>query len=489
MGEELDVPIKNYNPKDNQNIFLKYGLNKVQGWKKSMEDYTIDFAEQDKEKLLNIFGIFDGHGGGEVPKYLSVHFLDYLKNNEKFKNGKYKEGLTETFFEIDKSFTNKEAQDELTKYAEEFKPTKEQEIKEINNLCAPGEKLNDEELEQIMAFNEIFDPRNIENANIAEFTGATGIIICISEYKNILIANAGNSRCLVIDKEGNLINKTKDHTMNDEEEKKRVELARSFNEEEEKKNKEERERTEYLDSTRGFGDWEFKGNAWIDQKDQEVSVEPEILEVSAENAAYLIVGSHGIFECGNDQNDDNINEQIRSFFMDEIKNNPDKLYSKIIEEYFEKIIAKEKNDEKNSKGLDNMSCIVIKLDQDNVVQFVKNKEEERKLREEEEKRKKKEEEDKKKKKEEEEKRRKKEEEERKKKEEEEKKKAEEEKKKAEEELKKGEDNNNIINEENKNEIIDDNNFNIIKDDNNEGQDNKPKDEDKKEDIQPGNDGV
>ena len=31
MGEELDVPIKNYEPKDNENTYLKYGLNKVQG--------------------------------------------------------------------------------------------------------------------------------------------------------------------------------------------------------------------------------------------------------------------------------------------------------------------------------------------------------------------------------------------------------------------------------------------------------------------------
>ena len=486
MGEELDVPIKKYEPKDSENIYLKYGLNKVQGWKKSMEDFTLDFAEQDKEKLLNIFGIFDGHGGAEVPKYLSLHFLDFLKNNANFKIGKYKEALTETFFEIDKSFTNKEVQEELTKYADELKPSKEQEMKDINNLCAPGEKLNDEELEQIMAFNEIFDPRNIENANIAEFTGATGIIIFISENKNILIANAGNSRCLVLDKEGKIINKTKDHTMNDEEEKKRVELARSFNEEEEKKKGEEKEQAEYLDSTRGFGDWEFKGNAWIDQKDQEVSVEPEFLEVSPENAAYLIVGSHGIFECGNDQNDEVINEQIRSFFVDEISKNPDKQYSKIIEEYFEKIIAKDKNDDKNTKGLDNMSCIVIKLAQDNIVQFIKIKEEERKKKEDEEKTKKKEEEDKKKKKEEEEKKKKKEEEERKKKEEEEKKKAEEEKKKQ-EELKKEEENKNIINEENKNEIIEENNNNIIIEEKKEGEDNKPKEDDKKEENQPGND--
>ena len=57
MGEELDVPNKTYSPKDNENNYLKYGLNQVQGWKKSMEDYVIDFTEKEKEKFLNVFGI------------------------------------------------------------------------------------------------------------------------------------------------------------------------------------------------------------------------------------------------------------------------------------------------------------------------------------------------------------------------------------------------------------------------------------------------
>ena len=270
MGEELDTPIKQYSPKDDKNIYLRYGLNQVQGWKKSMEDFTVDFMEPDQENFSNVFGIFDGHGGREVSKYLSLHFVEYLKKNTNFQNGKFKDALNETFFKIDESFKSEEAQKELLKYSEEIKPSKEQEIKAINNLCAPGEKLNDDELEQIMTFNEVFDPRNIENANIAEFTGSTGIILFLGD-KNIYVANAGNSRCLVIDKDGKLINKTKDHTMNDPEEKKRVELARSFNEEEEKKKGEEKDHVEYLDSTRGFGDWEFKGNEWIDQKDQEVS--------------------------------------------------------------------------------------------------------------------------------------------------------------------------------------------------------------------------
>ena len=420
MGEELDVPIKTYTPKDDQNTYIKYGLNQVQGWKKSMEDYIIDFTEKEKEKFLNVFGIFDGHGGPEVPRYLQTHFMDYLKKADKFKEGKFKDALVDTFFEIDKSFTTKEAQEELTKYSEELKPSKEQEIRDINNLLSNGEKLNQDELDQVMAFNEVFDPRNIENANIADFTGSTGIVIFLGD-KNIYIANAGNSRCLVINKEGMLINKTKDHTINDPEEKKRVELARSFNEEEEKKKEEDGVKTEYLDSTRGFGDWEFKGNEWIDQKDQEVSVEPEILEVPIKEVQYLIMGSHGMFESGKDnESDDTVNNQVCTFFMDEIKKNADKPYSKIIEEYFEKIIP-EKNDGNNIKGLDNMSCIVISLNNEPISQYIDQKEKEEKER------KKREEEEKKRKKEEEKKRR---EEERKRKEEE-KKKAEEAKKLAE----------------------------------------------------------
>ena len=399
MGEELDIPKKEYNPKDDENLYIKYGLNQVQGWKKTMEDFTLDFTDPNKENFLNVFGIFDGHGGREVPKYLSAHFVEYLQKSANFQNGKFKDALNETFFKIDESFKSEEAQKELLKYSEELKPDKEQEIKAINNLCAPGEKLNNEELEQIMAFNEVFDPRNIENANIAEFTGSTGIILFLGD-KNIYVANAGNSRCLVIGKDGKIIKATKDHTMNDPEEKKRVELARSFNEEEEKKKEEEQGHTEYLDSTRGFGDWEFKGNEWIDQKDQEVSVEPDILEVPINNAQYLIMGSHGMFESGSNdnENDESVNNEVCNFFMDKIKNNPDKNYSEIIKEYFEKIIP-EKNEGNNAiKGLDNMSCIVINLMNDKIAQFLKKREielEEKKRKEEEEKKRKKEEEKKK----------------------------------------------------------------------------------------------
>ena len=429
MGEELNKPIKQYNPKDNQNIYLKYGLNSVQGWKASMEDYILDFAESDPQKVLNIFGIFDGYGGREISKYLSIHFFEFLKNNENFKNAKYKEALSETFLEIDKSFKTNNVQKELTKYSEEFKTLKEQEIKNIYSI---EEKANEDELKQMITFNEVLDPRNIENSNVADFTGSSGIIILICDNKNLFIANAGNSRCLVLNKEGVIINKTKDHSMDNSEEKKRVNLARSLNEEEDNIRFEKNKQEEYLEITKGFGFMEFKGNEWVDQRDQEVSADPDIIEVPLKEIKYIIIGSHGIFE-GNPHdinNEDNTNNKICKYFIEEIKNDENKNYSKIIEEYFEKNISKDKNDE---KGLDNMSCIIISL-KDKIQEFVKNKE----IIEEE-----------KRKKEEEEIKRKKEEEERKK--EEEQRKREEEKKKREEERRKAEEKNKKIEEDKKEE--------------------------------------
>ena len=383
MGEELDKPKKEYSGKDNSNNYIKFGFNQVQGWKKSMEDYSIEFLEPDKDKFMNIFGIFDGHGGVEVPKYLQVHFLEFLKKNKNFIDEKYQEAFRETFFDLDKSFKTKEAQEELAKYSLELKPEKEKELEEINNLCSSDEKLNKEELDQVMAFNEVFDPRNIENANIAEFTGATGMIIAVC-YNNILIINAGNSRCLVLDKNGKIIKKSVDHTMKDENEKKRVELARSFNDEDEEKKKGDEEHMEYLDSTRGFGDLEFKGNEWIEQKDQEVSVEPEIIPVPYDKAKYIIFGSHGMFE-----GDEKVNDKISNFFFDKISKNSEIKFSDVIKDYFEEIIAKEKNNEK-SIGLDNMSCFVVELFEDEINAFLVKKDEEikRKKKEEEERKKK-----------------------------------------------------------------------------------------------------
>ena len=41
MGEKLDKPILNKNPIDGKSKNFRYGMNKIQGWKKSMDVYDI----------------------------------------------------------------------------------------------------------------------------------------------------------------------------------------------------------------------------------------------------------------------------------------------------------------------------------------------------------------------------------------------------------------------------------------------------------------
>ena len=60
---------------------------------------------------------------------------------------------------------------------------------------------------------------------------------------------------------------------------------------------------------------EFKGNEWIEQKDQEISVEPDILLVPYDEAKYIIIGSHGMFEG----EDEKVNEKVREFFLVKLK--------------------------------------------------------------------------------------------------------------------------------------------------------------------------
>ena len=48
-----------------------------------------------------IFGVFDGHGGGEVARYTKRHFEDGLKSIEEFKKENFKEGMRKGFLNVD----------------------------------------------------------------------------------------------------------------------------------------------------------------------------------------------------------------------------------------------------------------------------------------------------------------------------------------------------------------------------------------------------
>ena len=151
MGNELNEPNLENNSFDLETDYLKFGVSSIQGWKTQMEDYyfySIDLIPNTNKKI-DIFGIFDGHGGPEISKYISSNFLNVLLTKNSFKEGKYIESLKETFIEIDNSLNSDKLNNELIKISEEFKLNENEEILEINKTSGNEEKLSEKEIEQI----------------------------------------------------------------------------------------------------------------------------------------------------------------------------------------------------------------------------------------------------------------------------------------------------------------------------------------------------
>lgn len=78
---------------------IKYVAGEMQGWRLNMEDAHISNLDFANGKVL--FSVFDGHGGKEVAHYSKSHFEDVLRNNKEFTYENHKEGLRQSFLELD----------------------------------------------------------------------------------------------------------------------------------------------------------------------------------------------------------------------------------------------------------------------------------------------------------------------------------------------------------------------------------------------------
>ena len=72
----------------------------MQGWRKRMEDAHITDISKGGSNSLNVFGVFDGHGGKEIAQFVSHHFTDELLKNQNYLNNKLDLALKETFIKF-----------------------------------------------------------------------------------------------------------------------------------------------------------------------------------------------------------------------------------------------------------------------------------------------------------------------------------------------------------------------------------------------------
>lgn len=140
MGAYLSSPKVDKESYDGGDLSVdpsRYGLSCMQGWRKNMEDSHICYNNvkiQEIGECISIYGVFDGHGGPNVSRWISYHFLpvflkclniasEHLAKLKVDKNGEYyklqliKLSLEETFLKLDEEMRSRENQEKLKKYS------------------------------------------------------------------------------------------------------------------------------------------------------------------------------------------------------------------------------------------------------------------------------------------------------------------------------------------------------------------------------------
>ncbi len=99
----LDKPNKEIEFEFGEDDHLEYVAAGMQGWRLNMEDAHIAALNlaSTSDKRLALFGVFDGHGGGEVARWVRLHYTDIVTNNANFKKEKFEECFRETFLQVD----------------------------------------------------------------------------------------------------------------------------------------------------------------------------------------------------------------------------------------------------------------------------------------------------------------------------------------------------------------------------------------------------
>ena len=302
----------------------------MQGWRKRMEDAHITEISQGKSSELDVFGVFDGHGGKEISQFVTHHFTKELIVNKNYLKGDLQSAIKDTFIKMDEIMQTNEGKEEIKQYARKSK--------EEDDLQSKEEPQNS----QMAMLAQLVGQKDPESDDIAMRTGCTGCVCVIDEmYKKMYFANAGDSR-VVLCKNGNAIPMSTDHKPELEKEKDRIYKADGWITDGRVKGN--------LNLTRGLGDLDYKQNKKLKPEEQMITSNPDIkIEDFSNDVDFIIIGCDGIWDC--------LTNQQACDFVKNRYNNQEKL-SKIIEEMMDSICANDLYNE-TGVGCDNMTCMII----------------------------------------------------------------------------------------------------------------------------------
>ena len=284
------------------NAKAEFASAEMQGWRHSMEDALI--AELDLGDGNMIFGVFDGHGGPHVSKFVKNHFAHELVQNGHYKKKNFELALVQTFMKMDELIIKPESKPELLTYMKES--------------------------EDFLLEEDIY------------YAGCTACVALITKLNELFVANAGDSRC-VLCRKSQAVAMSFDHKPENDKEIKRIKSAGGI--------VMEGRVNGNLNLSRAIGDFEFKDNNKLKMDEQLVIAKPDVRSIMlSPYDEFIIIGCDGIWETFS-------NDKMVDYILRQFKN--DKKLSQVLESLLDDLVAKNINEDED--GQDNMSAILIRL--------------------------------------------------------------------------------------------------------------------------------
>ncbi|CAN4077189.1 unnamed protein product [Withania somnifera] len=330
MGIYLSSPKTEKLSEDGENARVKYGLSSMQGWRATMEDahaaitdldastsFLVSMMVMEVKLLLNF-----------VPSF----YINKSSKHEAYLHGDIGTSVRKAFFRV---------MDEMMRGQRGWR-----------ELAALGDKLN-----KFSGMMEglIWSPRSgdgngnnddwaFEEGPHSDFPGPTsGCTACVAIIREnqLIVANAGDSRC-VISRKGQAYNLSRDHKPDLEVERERILKAGGFIHAGRVNGS--------LNLARAIGDMEFKQNKFLPAEKQIVTADPDINIVDLCNDDdFIVLACDGVWDCMSSQ-------QLVDFIHEQLKS--ESKLSAVCERVLDRCLAPTAGGE----GCDNMTMILVQIE-------------------------------------------------------------------------------------------------------------------------------
>ena len=368
MGNEYpeENALKEIEPIDYSDEYIKYGIISKKGEEKSLDDCFLTLPDlTTKEGVKNpinfsLFGIFDGHNNDFVAKYLTNNLKEKFeeeagnileKNCEKQLGDIFKSVDRKLREEKIKNIDNKEyINDDINE--KEIKYYKDL-IEKTQEIPEDLKKVDDSQIKNLLLFRNLFKYNNnfIYNNNDTDYIGSSASLVMINN-NYIYVAELGITKCILFNIEGKILNEVKNtekknendilyfnHVFDNKSEKKRI---KKFNE---NIDYEKLKMNIYLPASRCFGLFKYKADEILKEENQIISCVPDVICKEKDSVDFILLMTKGMVNLLKDNLDQFIKNIVGVF---KTQKEADIKISELLNKYIEDKIKERDEKEKNA---------------------------------------------------------------------------------------------------------------------------------------------